>query len=376
MIKEIIKKVKILKRDEAGKNAKWLLAIVFGSSLALASCTSSNNSSSSSNNSGTQAISANTKVTNPVPLVVYSAQGYDSTCTKAFQGATGIPVSLDDDSTGPLLTKIQAEKSNPQWGVLWVDGDQAFAALDQENYLVKGFEPGASLNQAGQSVVPSDKSYIPTGLTIAGALVYNPALVPNPPTDLAGLRQISGQVKVGMNNPSISGPTYPFVAGVLNATGGVANGENYFQSLKSKGLVISDTNDVTLNLVETGQIAIALVQSSAAIGATIKHPDLKVAFLNPSTPIPSVIGIDSKVSSKEQTEAKIFASWVLTSEGQSCMQTGDPKGDSLYWPVVNGTSPLSALPPFSSVPYKAIDPYKWGSQEGTINTWFTSNIVQ
>src|SRR3982074_966679 len=65
-----------------------------------------------------------------VPLVVYSAQGYDAPVTKAFTKATGIPVSLVDDSTGPLLTKIAAEKNNPKWGLLWCDGDTAFAALD------------------------------------------------------------------------------------------------------------------------------------------------------------------------------------------------------------------------------------------------------
>ena len=69
------------------------------------------------------------------PLVVYSAQGYDSDVTKAFTAATGIPVNLVDDSTGPLLTKVQAEKNNPQWGLLWVDGDTAFAALDKEGML-------------------------------------------------------------------------------------------------------------------------------------------------------------------------------------------------------------------------------------------------
>ena len=46
-------------------------------------------------------------------LVVYSAQGYDHAMTTAFQKATGIPVKLDDNSTGPLLTQIEASKNNP-----------------------------------------------------------------------------------------------------------------------------------------------------------------------------------------------------------------------------------------------------------------------
>jgi iron(III) transport system substrate-binding protein len=42
----------------------------------------------------------------PVTLVVYSALGYDQAMTTAFTKATGIPVKLDDNSTGPLLTQI------------------------------------------------------------------------------------------------------------------------------------------------------------------------------------------------------------------------------------------------------------------------------
>jgi iron(III) transport system substrate-binding protein len=52
--------------------------------------------------------------------------------TTAFHKATGIPVKLDDNSTGPLLTQIEASKNNPNWGLLWVDGATAFAGLDQQ----------------------------------------------------------------------------------------------------------------------------------------------------------------------------------------------------------------------------------------------------
>jgi iron(III) transport system substrate-binding protein len=57
-----------------------------------------------------------------VTLVVYSAPGCDHAMTAAFQKATGIPVKLDDNSTGPLLTQIEASKNNPNWGLLWVNG--------------------------------------------------------------------------------------------------------------------------------------------------------------------------------------------------------------------------------------------------------------
>ena len=90
---------------------------------ALAGCSSASNTASVSGSGD-------------VTLVVYSSQGYDAAVTKAFTKATGIPVSLDDDSTGPLLAKAAAERNNPQWGLLWVDGDTAFAALDKQGQLL------------------------------------------------------------------------------------------------------------------------------------------------------------------------------------------------------------------------------------------------
>src|ERR1700683_1515782 len=58
----------------------------------------------SSSSTSTAASTSAAKVT----LVVYSAQGYDQAMTTAFHKATGIPVKLDDNSTGPLLTQIEA----------------------------------------------------------------------------------------------------------------------------------------------------------------------------------------------------------------------------------------------------------------------------
>ncbi|MCL2419856.1 MAG: hypothetical protein FWD04_11230, partial [Conexibacteraceae bacterium] len=102
------------------------------------------------------AVSASTSAASSKPtLVVYSAQGYDHAMVAAFKKATGIPVTLDDNSTGPLLTQIEASKNNPKWGLLWVDGDTAFAGLDKQGLLMKGFEPKVSWDKLGAQVVPT-----------------------------------------------------------------------------------------------------------------------------------------------------------------------------------------------------------------------------
>ena len=135
-----------------------ITGLVAAGVVAVAGCSSSKASTSADSKPG--------KVT----LVVYSAQGYDHAMTTAFTKATGIPVKLDDNSTGPLLTQIEASKNNPNWGLLWVDGATAFAGLDTQGLLLKGFEPNVQWNTLGTQSVPSDKSYTPTGVTLMAAL--------------------------------------------------------------------------------------------------------------------------------------------------------------------------------------------------------------
>ncbi len=349
--------------------------------LAAAGCSSSSSSSSSAatSPSATPTVSSSPSSSASsavVPLVVYSAQGYDSAMTTAFSKATGIPVSLDDNSTGPLLTQIEASKNNPKWGLLWVDGATAFAGLDTQGLLLKGFEPNVKWNALGLASLPADKSYVPTGITLMGALAYNKTKVPHPPTSWAALESPAWKGQLGMNDPSQSGPTFPLIAGVMNYLGGVSAGENYFATLKANGLVIHPTNGPTLQALTSGQINLALVQSSAAIGATFTDKNIGIEYLDPATLLPSAIGIDAKAPAAEQAEAERFIEFVLSAQGQKVMQTGDPTGDSLYYPVLQGVSPLPSLPSLASVKTQSINPYTWGPQEATINTWFDSNIVR
>ena len=337
--------------------------------LAIAGCSSASSSASSSSSAGT---SSSSKVT----LTVYSAQGYDKAMVAAFTKATGIPVKLDDNSTGPLLTQIEASRNNPNWGLLWVDGATAFAGLDQQGLLLKGYEPSVNWNSLGTQSLPADKSYTPAGVTLMAAVVYDKTKVPNPPTTWQQLTQPQWKGAVGMNDPSQSGPTYPFIAGMMNYLGGVSAGEKYYSQLKANGLVIHPTNGDTLQALGSGQIKLALVQSSAGIGAVVGGKNLAVKYLDPATILPSAIGIDAKAPAAEQAEAKQFIEFVLSPAGQKVAQSGDPTGDSLYYPVVQGVSPLPSVPSISGVKTQTIDPYTWGPQEGTINTWFDNNIVR
>lgn len=85
-----------------------------------------------------------------------------------------------------------------------MDGAIAFAGLDQQGLLQKGFEPSVSWNTLGRQSLPADKSYTPTGVTLMAALVYDKATMTSPPSTWQQLLSSSYQGQVGMNDPSQS----------------------------------------------------------------------------------------------------------------------------------------------------------------------------
>lgn len=321
-------------------------------------------------------------------FVLYSAQGYDQAVVDAFNAThPGFTVTLNDNSTGPLLQQIQAEGKNPKWGALWVDGATAFAQLDNEGMLVKNSVPSVNFNTLGAQNVPTDRSFTPTGLTVTGALCYDSSQVSDSdlPNTLAQLAEPQYQ-GLGMNDPSQSGPTYPLIAGLMTYLGkyksgstaaAIKAGENYIQTLYNNGLQVHATNGPTIGAMQGQQLKMALIQSSACYGKMLtSFPTMKVKYLDASVALPSVIGIDAKQPAIVQADAKKFVTFVMSAAGQKAMQAGDPQGDSLFWPVLNGEKPANAIiPSLASTHAITINPYVWGPLETQINTWYDNNIA-
>lgn len=309
-------------------------------------------------------------------LIFYSAQGYDQSEATAFEKKTGIQVELSDMSTGPLLAKVTAERQNPQWDVMWFDGNDPMANFDQQGVLLKGYTPAnaRNYNKLGLSLLPKDHAYFPTGVTAAGAIIYNTQLVPaaHAPTTWQSLVTPFFKNAVGMNNPAISGPTYPQVAGILDQMG-IAKGKAYFLHLKANGLHVYATNGVTLQALLDGQIKAAVVQDSAAQAIRLSGKSVKVVYpASGAYMLPSDIAINAKAP--DMAAAKEFVNFVLSTYGQHVMQQEKQAGsDSLFAPVIKGIKPIVER---GGVKWVRLNPYTWGAQEASIVNWFTNNVVR
>jgi len=311
-------------------------------------------------------------------LTVYSAQGYDSDTTKAFQQQTGITTKLVDDSTGNLLAKIAAEGNNPQWDVVWFDGNVTMQSLDDQGLLLKWQSPNISnYTTLGAKYIASDYSYYPTGLTTVGAIAYNLHHIPAAglPKDWSDLLNPAYKNMVAMNDPAYSGPTYPLLAGLGQLMGGETQGKQYFTQLKANGLKIFQTNDPTLNSVETGAREFGIVQDSAIYGAIKAGQPLGIIY-----PSSGVIGLPAVISvsanSQHKACAEQFVNWIMSSAGQSVMTHHDPTdGDTYFIPLINGVTDIVQRQT-TGINYIDLNVSQWAGVEAEYKQWFHDNIVQ
>ncbi|MDA8363072.1 MAG: extracellular solute-binding protein [Gammaproteobacteria bacterium] len=310
-------------------------------------------------------------------LTVYAAMGYDARVARAFTHATGIRVNLVHLSTGPLLARVQAEAAHPQWDVLWFDGNLAMRQFARHRQLSCGWLPAVHYTPQGRALLPADRCYFPVGVTYAGMMLVNTRRLPQGdwPLQWRDLTKPALYGKVGMNNPAISGPTYPFVAGMMQHLG-LKAGERYFERLKANGLKIFPRNSVTLRALQYGQIDVAVVQSSAALGLATKEPGLRVIPAAPSAELPSDLAIGARVQGRTLQSARRFVQFVLSPAGQKVLQEGDVSADSNYQPLLTGVRPVSALAKLTGVRPLVLNPAQWGPLEPKVVFWFTVHVAR
>ncbi|GMA65980.1 ABC transporter substrate-binding protein [Alicyclobacillus fastidiosus] len=340
-----------------------------------------NHSTAKSETGGSASINTDVKTgTNKGTLVLYAAEGYDAAMGAAFEKKTGIKVEVHDDSTGPLITDAESQASNPHWDVIWFDGDSSAQAMDNQGLLLQGWTPNDVNNYTalGQSLIAKDKSYYPTGVTGMGAIGYDPKVTPESdlPKTLNDLLEPQWKNAIAMNDPAISGPTYPLVAGVVQQMASVASGERFFTQLKKNGLYVYDTNSVSINALLTGKVKLAIVQDSALMNDEASGDPIAIDYLQSGTyTLPSVIAIDKQAP--DMAAAKEFVEFALSQEGQKVMINPKVAGaDAYLTPVIKGVSatPL-ATSSRKNVNWVRVDPITAAMQKNSLETWFHDNIT-
>ena len=99
------------------------------------------------------------------PLVVY-LNDFDGVIGDLFKEATGYDVEVVVGNGAETMSRIAAEKGNPQWDVVWIDSMYDVYNLSQDEELLTGWEPeNAAKTRAplygllSPTVIPVQRSY-------------------------------------------------------------------------------------------------------------------------------------------------------------------------------------------------------------------------
>lgn len=344
---------------------KWIALVSLSALLTVAGC------SQETNSTGEETSPKETSSTEP--LVVY-LNDFDEMIEPLFEEKTGYDIELVSGNGAEIQSRIEAEKGNPNWDVVWMDGQAAFARWNNEGILLEDLKlkNQDNLNEFGQSLLPETMAYIPTGAHASSVIVYNTKEISaeNAPKTWEDLTKPEFKDVVGMADPAIAAPAYPFVSWFFENLG-MDEGKQYFNQLFENGAKVYPKNPNVVEALLNGEIKVAALQESNAY--TMKKDGEPIEVVWPEDGAPASVryaGINKQ--SKNTEVAKAFIEFLLEKETQDEMITAGSEG--YYSSSVSGVEDLSDRPKDAKL--LVADPTWSAENESEIKEWFADQAAK
>lgn len=246
-------------------------------------------------------------------LVVYSAgpQGLAEKLVEQFKNKTGIDVELFQSTTGKILSRLEAERSNPQADIVILASLPAAIDLKQQGRTF-AYRP-QHIESVHDGWADPDGHYVATSGSALG-VSYNTRLVQTSPTDWSDFTEPAWKNQVLMPDPSLSGSAMDFLLSYIYAY--KDDGWKLFNELKANGLKVEGANTESLDAVKAGQKKAVLAGVDyMAYAAKAKGEPIDMVYPKSGTvvnPRPAMIIKDSK----NLKNAMNFMDFLLSDEAQ------------------------------------------------------------
>ena len=313
---------------------------------------------------------------NPVqtkPLIVY-LNDFDDVIADMFKEATGYDVEVVSGNSAETMSRIAAEKGNPQWDVVWIDSMYDVYNLAGDGELMTDFEPenAVNLTDFSKTLVPENKCMYPTDIHAAGVLVYRNDVwsEADAPKTFADLTDEKYKDQVGMADPGVAAPAYPLAAYFMD-TLGLEAGEEYFTTLFDHGLKVFPKNPQVVQALAGGDISIAMLQETNAYDMVASGEPITIIW--PEDGAPGSTRVAAISAQSEQPEiAKMFVNFLLDAKTQQALvDTGD---EGYFEPSVNGVNAKAERDPNAKL---AVADEVFGAEnEADIKAWFADMSAQ
>ncbi|AIQ54033.1 extracellular solute-binding protein [Paenibacillus sp. FSL R7-0331] len=306
-------------------------------------------------------------------LTVY-LNDFDAVIGEMFEKETGIKLNIVSGNGAEIMSRIEAEQGNPQWDVVWIDAMPSINGLDAKGQLLTGWTPDnvAGLKDNYESLIPEDGSYYPTGAHAAGIIVYNKNNITGAdiPASWEDLSRAAYKGRLGMADPAIAAPAYPFVSSFFEDKG-MDGGKAYFNTLMEQGLRVYPKNPQVVQALTAGEIDIAALQESNAYSMVAAGEPVELVWPEEGAPASVRVAAIQKDTAKADA-AKQFVSFLLKPEVQrELVDTGD---EAYFEPSAEGAEPKADRAADAKLNFTEA---AWASgHEAEIKQWFADQAVQ
>ncbi|GIO34649.1 MULTISPECIES: ABC transporter substrate-binding protein [Paenibacillus] len=295
-------------RNKWKKGSALILALTLGA--ALAGC----GSNKAAEDTAAAAGEGKPAETADKTLTVYTAgpEGLANNLIKEFESQSGIKVETFQGTTGKILARLEAEKSNPVADVVILASLPSAQGLKKEG-LTLAYPEAKNADKLNKDWSDPEGNYFSTSASALG-IAYNTKLVTTPPTSWSDLAKPEYKDQINIPDPSLSGSALDFITGYLSDKGD--GGWSLFESYKANGVAMAGANQEALDPVITGaKSMVAGAVDYMTYKAKAKGEPIDIVYPQEGTvisPRPAAI----LKSTKHEENAKAFIDYLLSDSAQ------------------------------------------------------------
>jgi len=246
------------------------------------------------------------------------------TYTNAFEKATGIKVNYVRLSAGEMLTRIAAEKDNPQVALIFGGSTDNYISAQSQG-LLDAYQ-SSNLSETPSQFLDATGTWDPIYvgcIAFACNKDWFTKMGYSYPTSWQDLLDAKYAGQIIMAHPATSGTAYTVLSTLVQLMGQDAAFE-YFVKLKANISQFTKSGAAAPNAVALGEAAIAITFSHDGLQPTAEGYPIALSF--PSEGTGYEVGAVALVKggpADQVNNAKKFIDWITSSEGQSLYATNN-----------------------------------------------------
>ncbi|MGX7204106.1 ABC transporter substrate-binding protein [Enterococcus pingfangensis] len=319
-----------------------ILATLVCGVLLFAGCGSSTDESSASNSESKVEETASSETAETTDFsgktlnVVTTSDAYKALFDK-FSEETGAKVEFLSMSSGEVLSRMKADKSEPMADLWFGGGLDAFMQAKTDG-LLEQYQSDV-VKTIDEDYRDPDGYWLSKGLTVGGLLVNDEILKEKDieaPETWADLADSKYKDEVIMSDPAISGTMYAIVKGILDKDG-TDKGWEYWEKVNENIQFYGKRGKDPQEKTASGEFAIGLVPVDQSTFDAAEENDLSVVYPSDGVPwVPEGVAVFKDAPGKEMAEA--FIDFMLKPENMQQLAEIDGKDTNQI--IVDGVEGL------------------------------------